>query len=467
MTDQSSGPFRLERDMIGELAVPMEAYYGINTLRTCRNLSFSRRQLGSYPGYIRSLALVKKAAALANLEAGELDGDRAHLIATACDSLAGGEYADQFPVDVLHGGGGIGINMNINEVIANIGNVSAGHKLGDNEPLHPVEHVNMSQSTSDVCHTAMRMTLVGAWAGLKQELDGLHGLAKMKAAEFAEVRTIARTCLQDGMPVSYGDTFGGYAALFARRIGALDNAFGKLQKVNLGGTVIGSGLGAPEAYRRMVMEKLRAVTGESYVWRESLYDAAQNPDDLAEVSAQLALLAQALLKVAKDFRLLSSGPEAGFAELILPSVQAGSSFFPGKVNPVVAETLIQCCFQVMGCDRVVQAAAEHGELNLNVWEPAAGINILEAVQMLEAAVRQFAEKCFSSVTVNRERCEAYAGSLIPLVVEMKEIYGYAAVSSLLKEAKQQGKDPKTWLKQGGERDGAGVSGLGERMAEDN
>ncbi|GAA3404756.1 lyase family protein [Paenibacillus hodogayensis] len=467
MTDHSSGSFRLEQDMIGELAVPAEAYYGINTLRTCRNLSFSGRPLGDYPAYIRSLAFVKKAAALANRGAGGLNAEQAELIVAACEQLIEGRYADQFPVDVLHGGGGIGVNMNVNEVIANIGNVMSGKKRGDYAPLHPVEHVNMSQSTSDVCHTAMRMTLISAWAGLKRELDLLHALAKVKASEFADVRTIARTCLQDGMSVSYGDTFGGYAALFARRTGALDEAFGKLRQVNLGGTVIGSGLGASESYRRIILDKLRTTTGESYVYRASLYDAAQNPDDLAEVSAQLALLAQALLKVAKDFRLLSSGPEAGLAELVLPSVQAGSSFFPGKVNPVVAETLIQCCFQVLGCDRTVQAALEHGELNLNVWEPAAGINVLEAAQMLAAAVRQFADKCLRGVTVNRERCAVYSRSLIPLVVEMKETYGYAAVSSLLKEAERQGKDPKAWLIQGGERNGASASGLGERMAEDD
>ncbi|MCR8632477.1 lyase family protein [Paenibacillus radicis (ex Xue et al. 2023)] len=453
--------------MFGELLIPTDAYYGIQTLRTCENLSFSGRFLSQYSVYIQSLALVKKAAVQANHETGELDARRAGLIEAACDQLIAGNHTKHFPVDVLHGGGGIGVNMNLNEVIANLSNISAGGKPGDYEPVDPIEHVNLSQSTSDVCHTAIRMALVSIWEGLKQELDKLYAQMKAKEAELGATITIARTCMQDGMAISYGDTFGGYAALVERRSTALAGAFHRLRQINLGATVVGSGHGASAAYREVIIKKLNLVTGENFELRSNLYDAAQNPDDLAEVSAQLALLAASLLKVAKDFRLLSSGPEAGLAELILPAVQAGSSFFPGKVNPVVAETLIQCCFQVLGCDRTVQAVVEHGELNLNVWEAVAGINILEAVEMLTKAICQFTELCLRGAMVNTERCKTYSESMVPRMVSLKEKYGYAAVSHGVKEAARQGIDLQTWLQQGGDLFGTSSSEMGKGMAGDN
>lgn len=441
-----SGAYRTESDAFGRGSVPADALYGLQTVRACENLGFSGRPLSRYPLLIRGLAKVKKAAALANREAGILERDIADRIAASCDLLIAGNHAEQFPVDVYAGGGGIGLNMNVNEVIANLCNIRAGHPPGTGRPVHPVEHVNRSQSTSDVCHTAFRIALLDAFGPLRAELDALHAALAAKASAFAEVRTIARTCLQDAMAVSLGSLFAGYAGLTERRTAALARAVERLHRINLGGTVIGSGEGAPEDYQAHILPKLREVTGRNLLWRENLYDAAQNPDDLAEVSACLAQLAAALLKIAGDLRLLASGPEAGFAELKLPAVQAGSSFFPGKVNPVVPETVMQCSFLLFGLHRSVEAAMEHGELNLNVWEPAAGINLLEAMAMLTGAVRTFTHNCLHGLQADARRCARYAESLVPLVTRLKESHGYSRLAEWIREAEREGVDFKTWAR---------------------
>jgi aspartate ammonia-lyase len=424
---------RGESDSFGSVEIPNGALYGIQTVRTLQNLSFSGRTLSQYPTYIESLAMVKKAAVLANQEAGLLEDHIANAIIQACDSLIQGDHHEQFPIDILHGGGGIGTNMNVNEVIANLANESLGYPRGGYSPVHPADHVNASQSTSDVCHTAIRLAIMKSFQALFAALDQLVVVIKAKAGEFQDVTTIARTCLQDGMRVQLGETFRGYSHVIKRRLRSLEEAVTKLHSINLGGTVIGSGVGAPKAYRDTVVSKLCEVSGIEVSHRENLYDAAQNIDDLVRVSSELRILASCLLKLAKDLRLLSSGPEAGFAEIHLPAVQAGSSFFPGKVNPVIPETLIQCCFQVIGCDHVVQTTLEHGELGLNVFEGAAGANILDAMDMLEKALTTFTEKCIKGTEANRERCEELANSFIPMVVELKEKIGYTATARIVKE----------------------------------
>lgn len=438
---------REESDQFGAIEISKDALYGIQTMRTVQNLSFSGRTLSQYPTYIQSLALVKKAAALANQEAGIFDEFIGNAIIHACDSLIKGDHHEHFLIDILHGGGGIGTNMNVNEVIANLANESLGSPRGSYAPVHPTDHVNASQSTSDVCHTAIRLAIIKSFQPLFAVLDQLIDSIKAKAGEFKDVTTIARTCLQDGMRVQLGDTFSGFHHVIKRRLLSLEDAVKKLHSINLGGTVIGSGVGAPIPYQEIVVSKLCEVTGIELFHRENLFDAAQNIDDLARVSSELRILASCLLKLAKDLRLLSSGPEAGFAEIKLPAVQAGSSFFPGKVNPVIPETLIQCCFQVIGCDSVVQTTLEHGELGLNVFEGAAGANILDAMGMLEKAIITFTEKCINGIEVNRERCEELANSFIPLVVELKEKVGYTAAARFVKD---KGKEEiKNMIQNGG------------------
>ncbi len=420
------------------MQIPQDALYGIQTMRAVTNLTFSGRLLQQYPDYIESLALVKKAAALANRTVGEIEESIAAAIEEACNELLSGKHREQFIVDILHGGGGIGTNMNVNEVIANLANERWGNKRGTYSPVNPTDHVNASQSTSDVCHTAMRLAITKTYSRLHVVLTRVQTELDALAERLLDITTISRTCLQDGMRVQLGETFSGYAAVVRRRHQSLTNAVEELSRVNLGGTVIGSGVGASEPYRDIVIDMLSQVTGMNLHRRDNLFDAAQNIDDLSQVSAQLTLLATSLLKIAKDLRLLSSGPEAGFAEITIPAVQAGSSFFPGKVNPVVPETVIQSCFQVMGCDRVVQAALEHADVDLNVFEGAAGANILDALGMLEKSLTLFVDKCLSGITANETRCEELSNSFIPLVVDLKEKYGYSVVSKLIKEQGREG-----------------------------
>lgn len=399
---------RIERDSIGELEISARALYGIRTVRSLRNLSFSGRALGSYPLYVRALAMVKKAAARANRKAHLISPKVATAIEAACDALIGGDYLDHFPVDVLGGGGGIAVNTNVNEVIANLACESLGATRGIYDPVDPGLHVNASQSTADVCHTAARVAIIEMWIGLRRVLDDCIAATRRQAAQFRQLRTLARTCLQDASAISLGEIFGAYAAGLARRTDELDRAVELLRKVNLGGTVLGDGNGAPPLYRRTVLKHLNKIAGHQLTLRENLFDAAQNIDDLATVAAQLGLLAEFLIKVAQDLRLLSSGPAGGFGEITLPAVQEGSSFYPGKINPVIPETLLQACFQVLGCERAARLALERGELNLNVFEGAAAINLMDAMTMLTRAVATFAQSCMSGIVANEARCRELA-----------------------------------------------------------
>jgi len=403
----SSGT-RVEKDLLGERAVPADALYGIHTVRAVENLGFSGRALANYPDYIRALATVKKAAVRANRDAHVIDARRQGAIERACDALIRGEHLAQFPVDMLAGGGGIAVNMNVNEVIANLASEDLGGARGSYEPVHPKLHVNASQSTADVCHTAVRMTVLGRWGGLRRGLMRCVEAFRDKAIELRPVVTISRTCLQDATPVSLGELFGGHAAAIARRAGELGQSVKPLAQINLGGTAIGSGSGTSTSYRRAILKRLNEIASHKFTLRPNLYDAAQNIDDLAAVSAELAMLAEVLIKVAQDLRLLSSGPEGGFGEIILPAVQEGSSIFPGKINPVIPETMLQCCFQVLGCERTTRLALERGELNLNVFEGAAAANVFDAIAMMERSIALFVERCVSGIVANKERCNELA-----------------------------------------------------------
>jgi aspartate ammonia-lyase len=398
---------RIERDSMGEAEVPANRLYGIRAVRSIRNLSFSGRVLGAYPRYVRALASVKKAAACANRDARVIPAPIAKAIEAACDALLAGAYLDHFPVDVLGGGGGIAVNSNVNEVIANLANESLGGNRGLYDPVDP-KHVNASQSTADVCHTAARIAILEEWTDLRRVLGDCISSAEAKGKQFHKIQTLARTCLRDASAVSLGAIFGGYAAAIARRSDELDRAVAMLRKINLGGTVIGDGSGAPPSYRRSAIGHLNRIAKHKLVLRENLFDAAQNIDDLAAVAAQLGLLAEVLIKVAQDLRLLSSGPEGGFGEITLPAVQEGSSFYPGKINPVLSETLLQCCFQVLGCERAARLALERGELHLNVFEGAAAMNIMDAMAMLTQALPKFTHSCLAGITANRERCRQLA-----------------------------------------------------------
>jgi aspartate ammonia-lyase len=380
--------------------------HGPQTALAREHLSFSGRTLGAEPELLRALLQVKKAAALANAAAGALAPERSRAIVGACDALLADPSPASFPVDLLSGGGGIAFNVNLNEAIA----ARAG---GAGLPIDAKAHVNASQSSADVCHTAFRLAVLARWDDLAPALDALHASLEERAKALASVTTLTRTCLRDALPGALGDLLGGHAALIARRRAALAQATAPLHAVNLGGTVIGSGEGAPAGYRTRVVEILAQLSGRALRRRENLFDAAQNSDDLAAVSSALAQLATALLKLAQDLRLLSSGPETGFGELVLPAVMEGSSFFRGKWNPVVPESLMHCCFQVLGCDHAVQAACARAELQLNVLETVAAVGVLDAMTMLAAAVGRFEASCVRGLTADEARCREHAARAHP------------------------------------------------------
>jgi aspartate ammonia-lyase len=399
---------RVEHDTLGSVTLPADALYGIHTARAVENLGFTTRPLGSCPPYVHALGSVKRAAARANREAGVLTARVADAIEAATAPLLASQLLEQFPADLLGGGGSIGVHMNVNEVIANLASEHLGGRRGDYVPVHPFRHVSASQSTADVCHTALRLAVLNQWKGLRRVLGATVQTLRTQADGLADVPTLSRTCLQDALPSSLGVLFGDYAALLQRRTGELERTIHALRAVGLGGTVIGTADGAPPRYRERVLPILSEIAGWALVAREPLPDALQNSDDIGGVSAQLALLAQALIKIAQDLRLLASGPQGGFGEISLPHVQAGSSFFSGKQNPVIPETVLQCAFQVLGCDRAVQAAVEHGELYLNVFDGLAAVNVLDAVDMLAGAVDRFEARCLRGLRANADRCRALA-----------------------------------------------------------
>ncbi|MEK4423804.1 lyase family protein [Solibacillus sp. FSL K6-1523] len=420
---------RIEKDDFGTVQIDDDVLYGIQTIRTKENLTFSKNILSEYKEYIRSLVYVKKATALANFEDNVISRIVKEKIVDACDTLLQGQHLEQFVVDVYHGGGGIGINMNINEVIANLCNEAKGiYSI-----VHPIDHVNASQSTSDVCHTAIRLAINEAYEKLAAETADLIATMNRKTNEFMPIATISRTCLQDASRMQLGEKFSGFESVIKRRHKKLTDAVEELLTINLGGTVIGKGEGASTLYKKIIIQKLKEVTELPVSRRENLFDAAQNIDDLVDVSKQLSLFASALLKIAKDLRLLSSGPEAGFAEILLPAIQAGSSFYPGKVNPVIPETVIQCCAEIIGIERVIQATFEHGDLDLNVFENFAGIHLLDGIYMLTKCIHNFRKQCFEGIIANEARCDTLANSRIPQICDLKEKFGYSETIRLLNE----------------------------------
>jgi aspartate ammonia-lyase len=413
--------YRIERDSLGTFKVPHDAYYGIHTYRALVSAGTYMHSLNRHLYYLRAMVKVKKAAARANHDARVLPRRIADAIEAACDDILRNplKYPKEFPVDALVGGGGIAVNMNVNEVIANLANEILGGTRGTYHPIDPKRHVNASQSTADVCHTAMRIAILLKWDNLHPRLDECVRVIQSKAEQFRAIRTLARTCLQDAGATSLGELFGGHAAAIARRTGEIDRAVGALHQINLGGTVLGDGQGASPGYRRAVLRHLNRIANEwdprghfkvvahKYALRENLFDAAQNCDDLGNVAAQVGLLAEVLIKIAQDLRLLASGPRGGFGEITLPAVIEGSSFYPGKINPVIAETLIQCCFEALGHERAARLALEHGELNLNVFEGSAALLVLEAMYVINGELGEFWISV-QGITANKARCRELA-----------------------------------------------------------
>lgn len=424
--------YRLEHDLLGEKLVPEEAYYGIHTLRAAENFPLTGRML--HRELITALAEVKKAAARANLRAGLLTPEITEAIGTACDRIIRGERHEQFIVDALQGGAGTSANMNANEVVANLALESLGAAKGDYALIHPLHHVNLSQSTNDVFPTAVRIAALRLLKRASEEFANLQASLQRKEAEFSDVVKIGRTELQDALPVMLGQEFGAYAQAIARDRWRIYKAEERLRQINLGGTAVGTGLNAELSYIHIVSEELREITGLGLARAEYLMDPTQNNDVFVEVSGMLKAAAVNLAKIANDLRLLASGPAAGLGEIRLPELQAGSSIMPGKVNPVIPEAVRQAAYQVMANDQAIAMAAQAGELELNSMLPLIADNLLNSLELLFRAARIFAERCINGLTANKERCRELLEQSPVLATALVPYIGYEKATVLAREA---------------------------------
>lgn len=429
--------YRIEHDLLGEKRVPADAYYGIHTLRAYENFFLAGRPI--HKELIIALATVKKAAALANMAAGLLDERRGRAIAEACTEIIEGRLHDQFIVDALQGGAGTSANMNANEVIANRAIELLQGKKGDYDLVHPLNHVNMSQSTNDVFPTAVRVAALKLLKPLSERFADLQAALQYKEQEFSGVIKMGRTELQDALPVMLGQEFGAYAQAIARDRWRIYKVEERLRQVNIGGTAVGTGLNADRRYIYLVIEKLRDLTGLGLARAEYMMDPTQNNDVFVEVSGMLKAAAVNLAKIANDLRLMSSGPTAGLGEIQLPELQAGSSIMPGKSNPVIPEAVRQAAYQVMANDQAITMGAQGGELELNAMLPFIADNLFQSLELLYRAVDMFIERCVKGITAAEERCRSLVEQSFVHAIALSPHIGYEKATEIAKQARSSGK----------------------------
>jgi fumarate hydratase class II len=429
--------FRTERDPLGEYDVPADAYYGIQTARAVENFRIS--ELRAPSDLIVATVLVKRAAAEANEALGRLETRIAHAIVQAADEICGGALRDQFVVDVYQAGAGTSHNMNTNEVIANRAAEILGGARGDYSIVHPNDHVNMGQSTNDVFPTATRIALL---IGMRPLVDAARGLAsalREKADAFAHVLKVGRTHLQDAVPMTLGQEFGGFAACIDRGADDVEHAAEQLKELNLGATAVGTGLNAGDDYTRLAVSNLSRALAVDLVPAANRFRVTQSMGDVVAYSGAMRRLAVEVAKVANDLRLLSSGPRAGLAEIVLPAVQPGSSIMPGKVNPSIPEMVNQVCFQVIGCDATVCAAAEAGQLELNVMMPVIAWNALHASAILAHAMETLEMRCVEGIDADEARCRELLDRSTAVATALSPYIGYAKTAEIAKESIKTGK----------------------------
>ena len=396
--------FRLESDLIGELEVPADAYYGVQTQRAINNYKISNTHMSDYPEYIIAMAYVKWAAASANAELGALDPTIADAICKACEEIVNGKLHDQFPVDMMQGGAGTSVNMNANEVIANRALEIMGHKKGEYQFCSPNDHVNCAQSTNDAYPTAFRYTFVRMNKQLVKALENLIDAFRAKGEEFKDILKMGRTQLQDAVPMTSGQEFIAFADNLEEELANLERNAVLLKEINMGGTAIGTGLNAVPGFAELCTKRMSELCGDTLISAPDLVEATPDTGAYVSYSAALKRLAIKLSKTCNDLRLLASGPRCGLHEINLPPMAPGSSIMPGKVNPVIPEVTNQVCFKVIGNDTTVAFAAEAGQLQLNVMEPVIAESILESITWLTNAMNTLREKCIVGITVNKEHC---------------------------------------------------------------
>lgn len=429
---------RTEHDLIGEMGIPHDAYYGIQTARAQENFAITGTKLSQFPVFIMALAQVKKAAALANFEVGVLDKEKQEAICAACDEIIDGKLHDQFVVDMIQGGAGTSTNMNANEVIANRALEILGHQKGEYQYLHPNNHVNLSQSTNDAYPTALHVALHEKMHDLLDAMQILADSFGNKAKEFKHVIKMGRTQLQDAVPMTLGQEFHSFATMIKEDMQRLREAHHLSKVMNMGATAIGTGINAHPDYTKTVEKKLQEVTGHPFITARDLIEATQDTGVYVQISGVLKRVSTKISKICNDLRLLSSGPRTGINEINLPKMQPGSSIMPGKVNPVIPETVNQVSFHVIGADVTITMASEGGQLQLNVFEPVIAFSLFNSITMMTNAYITLAHKCVDGITANEKRCKDLVVSSIGLVTALNPYIGYENSTSVAKEALESG-----------------------------
>lgn len=438
MANENEKKFRVESDLLGELQVPAEAYYGVQTQRAINNYKISGKHMCDYPEYVKAIAYVKLAAAEANHELGQLPDDVADAMCRACREIIDGKYHENFVTDMVQGGAGTSVNMNANEVIANRALELMGYEKGDYQHCWPNDHCNCGQSTNDVYPTTIRLTIIEMNKQLVAALERLVASFRKKGEEFKNNIKMGRTQLQDAVPMTSGQEFTAFANTLEEEIGNLNRNVELMLEINMGATAIGTGLNAVPGYAELCTKKLAELTGENFTLGKDLVEATPDTGDYVSYSGALKRLAVKLSKICNDLRLMASGPRCGLHEINLPPMAPGSSIMPGKVNPVIPEVTNQTCFKVIGNDTTVMIAAEAGQLQLNVMEPVITQCIIESQTWLGRAMDTLRERCVDGITVNAEHNAETVRNSIGIVTALNPYIGYKNSTKIAKEALETG-----------------------------
>lgn len=437
MSSNGNNDTRFENDFLGAKEVPKDAYYGVQTLRAVENFPITGYRI--HESLIKALAMVKKAAALANMDVKRLYEGIGHAIIAAADEIIQGRWHEQFIVDPIQGGAGTSMNMNANEVIANRALELLGHEKGAYKHLSPNSHVNMSQSTNDVFPTAIHLATLASIESLLYTMQDMLEVLKRKSQQFDHVIKMGRTHLQDAVPIRLGQEFEAYSRVVERDIKRIQQSRQHLYEVNMGATAVGTGLNADPGYIKNVVKHLADISGLPLVGAEHLVDATQNTDAYTEVSAALKVCAMNMSKIANDLRLMASGPRAGLAEITLPARQPGSSIMPGKVNPVMPEMINQVAFQVIGNDHTICLASEAGQLELNVMEPVLVFNLLQSISIMNNGFRAFTDHCLTGIEANEKQLKEYVDKSVGIITAVNPHIGYEVAARIAREAILKGK----------------------------
>lgn len=430
---------RIEHDFLGERELPENVYYGIQTLRALENFNITGIPLKAEPIFVQALGYVKKAAAMANRDLGVLDKTLAEIIIKACDRVIAGEFNDHFLTDMIQGGAGTSVNMNANEVIANVALEMMGKKKGEYQFCHPNNHINFSQSTNDAYPTAFRIALINKLTTYSKTLGDLADAFADKGLAFKNVLKMGRTQLQDAVPMSMGDEFAAFATNLREELLRIEDSKGLISEINMGATAIGTRVNAPPGYAELVTKHLSAITGLKLFLAHDLIEATSDCGAYVQLSGVLKRTAVKISKICNDLRLLSSGPRTGLFEINLPPMQPGSSIMPGKVNPVIPEVVNQTAFYVIGADLTVTMAAEAGQLQLNVMEPVISFALFTSITYMAHACNTLREKCVVGITANAEHTENLVRNSIGIVTQLNPVIGYELSAEIAKEALLTGK----------------------------